>query len=29
MRAVRARAEAQFGVDQIVSETLHLYSQMT
>ena len=26
--AARARAEAQFGVDQIVFETLHLYSQM-
>ena len=26
--AARARAEAQFGIDQIVSETLHLYSQM-
>ncbi len=26
--AARARAEAQFGIDQIVSQTLHLYSQM-
>jgi hypothetical protein len=25
MRAVRARAEAQFGADQIVTEMLHLY----
>jgi glycosyltransferase involved in cell wall biosynthesis len=27
--AARVRAEAQFGIDQIVSETLHLYSQMS
>ena len=26
--AARARAEAQFGIDQIVSQTLHLYLQM-
>lgn len=26
--AARARAEAKFGIDQIVSETLHLYSRM-
>jgi len=26
--AARARAEAQFGIDRIVSETLHLYSRM-
>jgi hypothetical protein len=26
--AARARADAQFGIDRIVSETLHLYSRM-